>query len=236
MLGRLVRQVGEPVVHRRACLVRRSAGRERTAAALPGRAANRSAAGTRRRRSRASPSARRIVTGPVRNPARASSEGPCPGPSRTCVPSGHLQPCLPILRITAVHGWRVQRGFLPFPNGPWCDPRGRDRHGRGDRGRVCEWARSTRPNCSRCGSTDASSTPAPGGAHHSRGQEPRSVRPKIQGAAGLLLTVVNEAGPSPVCLRPVVGLACLAWHRTGGGTSSRSAAACWRRRARCPYT
>ncbi len=90
----LVRQVGEPVVHRLACLVRRSAGRERTAAALPGRAANRSATGTSRRRSRASPSARRTVTGPVRNPARASSEGPCPGPSRTCVPSGHLQPPL----------------------------------------------------------------------------------------------------------------------------------------------
>lgn len=130
----------------------------RTAAALPGRAANRSAAGTRRRRSRASPSARRIVTGPVRNPARASSEGPCPGPSRTCVPSGHLQPCLPILRITAVRGWRVQRGFLPFPNGPWCDPHGKDRHGRGDRGRVCGWARSTRPNCSARGSAERYST------------------------------------------------------------------------------
>lgn len=110
----LVRQVGEPVVHRLACLVRRPAGPECTAAARRDRAANRSAAGTSARRSRTSPSGRRTVTCPARNPAQTSSEGTCPGPSRTCVPSGHLQPCLPILRITAVHGWRVQQEFLTF--------------------------------------------------------------------------------------------------------------------------
>ena len=49
----LVRQIGEPVVHRLARLVRRSEGRERTAAALPGRAANGSATCTSRPRSRA---------------------------------------------------------------------------------------------------------------------------------------------------------------------------------------